>query len=272
MIAPLPTPCYIVSDAHLGAVPDTVERTLLGFLHGRLGERGALVINGDLFDFWFEWRHVMPRRSFRVLAAIAQLRESGWPVVWTAGNHDAWGGEILARDVGVTWAPAGWRGGIGPWRAWIHHGDGLRGEVDRTYRRWQRVLRHPWAIGAYRLLHPDVGSWLALQTSKTSRAHGAHDEGAGLRDAALARMAAEASLDLVVFGHAHARTLVRAPGGGVYANPGAWLDAPVAVRVDDDRVSLVRFDATGQPVASGEGDGLDVLDRRDAAQEALREP
>lgn len=258
----LPTPCFVFGDAHLGAVPPAVEPTVLAFLrHARTAAR-SVVVNGDLFDFWFEWRHVMPRQGFRVIAALADLADAGIPVRWHAGNHDCWGGALLREDAGVTYGDGPYEGPIGGWRAWIHHGDGQRAEADRGYRRWQTVLRHPAAIRAYRWLHPDLGTALALGTSRTSRQHNAHDEGAGLRDVAFARLGAAGGPSLVVFGHAHARTLVRAPSGGVYANPGAWMDDPVFLRVDDDRVALVRHRG------SGEDDVLDALDRR--AEEARR--
>ena len=67
----LNAPCYIVSDAHLGVASPEIERSFVSFLRGLAGEARSLVINGDLFDFWFEWRHVIPREGFRVLAAIA---------------------------------------------------------------------------------------------------------------------------------------------------------------------------------------------------------
>ena len=66
-----------------------------------MGRAGSVVINGDLFEFWFEWRHVMPRAAFRVLAAIADLRDAGGPGRRSAGKHDCWGGEILQQDVGM---------------------------------------------------------------------------------------------------------------------------------------------------------------------------
>lgn len=251
----LPTPCFVFGDAHLGAAPPTVEASVLAFLARARAEARSVIVNGDLFDFWFEWRHVMPRTGFRVVAALAGLVQAGIPVRWQAGNHDCWGGDLLRDDVGVAYAAAPYVGAIGGWRAFVHHGDGLRGAEDAAYRRWQRVLRHPFAIAAFRRLPADFASSLALGTSRTSRAHTAHDEGAGLRAAAHARLAADGT-DLVVFGHAHATELSRGPGGGVYANHGAWMDAPTYLRVDEDAISLRRL------AASGEDDVLDVLDRR----------
>ena len=260
----LPAPTYIVSDLHLGVATAALERRFCDFLEAAGPEMGALVVNGDLFDFWFEWRTVIPRSGFRALAAIARLRDRGVPVVWIAGNHDCWGGEVLREDVGVAYHPDGWRGTLAGWRSWLHHGDGLRTEADRGYRRLRAVIRHPLAVRAFRVLHPDLGSRLARGSSAASRQHGNHDEGAGLQAVALGELAGDPGLDLVVFGHSHVPVLLRAPGGGVYANPGSWLDAPSYLRVTPARVELRRW--TG----SAEGEHVDALDR--ASQEALPEP
>jgi len=96
----LPAPAYVISDAHLGFAMQDVERSPVRFLRFLHGRAGSLVINGDLFEFWFEWRRVMPRGAFRVLAALADLRESGVPILMIAGNHDCWG----ATSCGTTWA------------------------------------------------------------------------------------------------------------------------------------------------------------------------
>ena len=95
-------PCYIVSDAHLGVASPQIEKSFVGFLRGLAGEAVTLVINGDLFDFWFEWKTVIPRRSFRALAALADLRDAGVEILWVAGNHDCWGGEVLREDIGIS--------------------------------------------------------------------------------------------------------------------------------------------------------------------------
>ena len=107
------------------------------------GEAKSLVINGDLFDFWFEWKTVIPRRSFRALAALAELRDAGVEVLWVAGNHDCWGGEILREDVGVSYNVGPWEGSIAGWNVRIEHGDGLRDREDRGYRMIRPIMRHP---------------------------------------------------------------------------------------------------------------------------------
>ena len=127
------------------------------------------MINGDLFDFWFEWRTVMPRGHVRVLGALAALADAGTPVVMIAGNHDAWGGEVLTREIGVQLVHGDWDGTLGGWRAHISHGDGLRAREDRRYRALKRVMRHPLAIRAFRALHPDFATRIASGTSTHSR-------------------------------------------------------------------------------------------------------
>ena len=252
----LPAPCYVLSDAHLGVAPPDAERALLSFLRSLRGNAGSLVINGDLFDFWFEWRAVMPRRGFRVLAALADLRETGVPVLWIAGNHDCWGGDIVREDVGVEFHVGPWIGALGGWRARVEHGDGLRPREDRPYRALRRVIRHPFAVRSFRTLHPDLASRLALGSSHTSRTLRPGDGGQGLRAVAIEALRQDPALELLVYGHSHVRALEREPGSGVYANPGAWLHEPTYLRVDAAAVALCRWDAS-----AGKGERLDVLER-----------
>lgn len=257
----LPAPCYVVSDAHLGFAPEEAERTLLEFLARMRDEAGSLVINGDLFEFWFEWKSVMPRRTFRVLAALAALRDRGIPVLMIAGNHDCWGGEILREDVGVEYLFGPWEGEVGGWRTRIEHGDGLREREDRRYRALRRVLRSPLAIHAFRWLHPDWGSAVANRSSHASRTYGARDGGRGLESVAMQQLANRPELDAVIFGHSHVPALRQAENGQVYANAGAWLSDPTYLRFTPERVELRRWD--GSP----EGVHLDAADR--PAQEPL---
>ncbi len=252
----LPTPCYIISDVHLGVVSAEVEDAFLRFLRDLDRRAASVVINGDLFDFWFEWKSVIPRRSFRVLAELRRLRDAGVPIVWIAGNHDRWGGEVLRDDVGVDFREGPWEGRIGRWTTRIEHGDGLRVVEDRAYRRLRTVLRHPWAIRAFRSLHPDFASRVAIGSSRTSRDHRPADGGEGLHRVANELLTARPELDLVVFGHSHAPVLARMPGGGVYANPGSWLEDPRYLVVDEQRIAVRRWPS------SAENDALDTLDRR----------
>ena len=256
----LDAPCYVISDVHLGHASAEIERSLISFLRQLTGRAGSLMINGDLFEFWFEWKSVVPRSGVRALAALMDLRDAGVPVHMLAGNHDCWGGDVL-RDAGVNFQFGPWTGTLGGWRARVEHGDGLREREDRGYRALRHVLRNRLAIRAFRAIHPDLASRLAMGSSHASRTYAPRDEGRGLRGVAERELAADPALELLVYGHSHVAALERMPSGNVYANAGSWLDAPTYLVVTPDRIAMRRWED------SAESADLDALDRR--AEEAL---
>jgi UDP-2,3-diacylglucosamine hydrolase len=255
------SPCYILSDCHVGAAPAETTDALLAFLRRLRGAPGELVLNGDILDFWFEWRRSVPAFALPVLGALSELRASGMPITWIAGNHDCWGGDVLRREVGVQFQTAALRTQLGEWDLLVEHGDGLRGYADRGYLRIKPILRHPLSVWAFKLVHPDFGTRLALGTSEASRVHSAADDGVGLRDVALSRLAERGGPNLVVFGHSHVAGLTRGAHGGVYANPGGWGAVPHYLIVTPRRVELMEWSA------SGEDRCLDYVER--GADEAL---
>jgi len=257
----LPPPCYVISDIHLGHAPESVERTLLAFLRSLPARGGSLLINGDLFEFWFEWRTVVPRSGVRVLAALMDLRDAGITMTMVAGNHDCWGGDVL-RDAGIEFLNGPLTRDVGGWRARVEHGDGLRDREDRGYRLLRRVLRNPVAIRAFgTLLHPDFASRMAMGSSKASRDYAPRDGGRGLRAVAARALASAEAPELLIYGHSHVTALERMPGGGVYANAGSWLDAPTYLVVTPDRIALRAWSD------SAEGPDLDAIER--VAEEPL---
>jgi UDP-2,3-diacylglucosamine hydrolase len=250
------SPCYLISDAHIGVASRDIERRFVRFLRELHGRAGSLVINGDLFDFWFEWKSVIPRASFRVLAALSELTDSGLEILWVAGNHDCWGGDILRDDVGVKYHVGPWTGDIAGWRTKVEHGDGLRDKEDRGYRMIRPVMRNRLAIRAFRALHPDWASRLAHGSSDASREYRARDEGRGLRAIAMAELERDRNVDLLVYGHSHVAALERGPKGNVFANAGSWLDAPTYLRITPEAIELLEWQED-----SAEGNRLDVVDR-----------
>jgi UDP-2,3-diacylglucosamine hydrolase len=241
----LPPPAYVISDIHLGHASEATERLLLSFLRALPGRAASLMINGDLFEFWFEWKTVVPRSGVRALAALMDLRDAGLPVTMLAGNHDCWGGDVL-RDAGVDFQLGPWTGNLGGWRARVEHGDGLRAKEDRGYRALRRVLRNRLAIRAFRSLHPDLASRLAMGSSHASRTYQPRDHGRGLRAVAEATLLADPTLELLVFGHSHVAALERAANGNVYANAGSWLDAPTFLAITPERIALRRWEGSAE--------------------------
>jgi UDP-2,3-diacylglucosamine hydrolase len=245
----------VFSDAHLGFAPAAVHDRVLSFLRHCRQAAGAVVIDGDLFEFWFEWKTVIPRSSYRILAALADLRDAGIPVVMIAGNHDCWGGEVLSGDVGVDYRMEPWEGDIAGWNTRIEHGDGLRPKEDKGYRALRRLLRNPLAIKAFRWLHPDLATPLAGGSSNASRSYASRDRGKGLRDAAARMLATRPDIELLVYGHSHVPALEQVTARQIYANAGSWLDRPTFLRITPERVALREWDG------SAESADLDSLDR-----------
>jgi UDP-2,3-diacylglucosamine hydrolase len=165
-------PIFFFADAHLTVrrIPEEIEREhrVADFLaHVReVGSR--LYILGDLFDFWFEYRHAMPAGHLQVFRRLHELREAGVPMTFLAGNHDYWCLEFLAREFGMDVHPDALVREHQGRRIWMAHGDGLvRG--DWGYRVLRKVLRNRFCIGAFRWVHPDLGIPLAHGSSSTSR-------------------------------------------------------------------------------------------------------
>lgn len=219
-------PFLIVSDIHLGAVPDSTERRFRDFLALAGSSASGLLINGDLFDFWFEYASVVPREHYRVLAALRDLIEAGVPIWFVGGNHDGWGGSFLTDEVGLTLLDGPVEMDLGGRRALVAHGDAV-GEGDLRYRALKRVIRHPLAVGAFRLLHPDLGARLANRASTTEHKAGGDLGGKhraeSIREWAVSELEARPELELVVAGHAHVPELLEVSPGRFYVNAGDWV-------------------------------------------------
>ena len=234
----------VVSDAHLGVAPSPVEEALLDFLDAvpQLGD--CLLVNGDLFDFWFSYSRVIPRRGFHVAAALGRLRRR-MPIVMVGGNHDRWDTHFWQQDLGLRFEPLRATFEIGHRRVAAIHGDGV------AEPRWQArlihgIIQHPVTAAIYRVLHPDLGLRLVDSLSPLLGDH-TIDEGklarAAARQIEWARqlLADEESVGLVIMGHTHRAVLTEPMAGRQYLNPGAWFDGfRYAVATESD-ARLCRF-------------------------------
>ncbi len=236
----------VVSDAHLGVTPPAVEEALLAFLDAVPDHGDCLLVNGDLFDFWYSYGRVIPRRGFHVAAAIARLTRR-MPVLMVGGNHDRWGGDFWERDLGVRFHPFRLSFRVGDRQAAAIHGDGLT-ETTLRARLLHRVINHRVTSLAYRALHPDLGLRL-VDLLSPHLGDSTHDEvklsQAAERQRAWAErlMAREPEIGLVVMGHTHWPASVRTAEGGEYLNPGAWFDGYRYAVVTAAGTELRRFSA-----------------------------
>lgn len=231
-------PVFIVSDVHLGAVPPETEQAFRRWLLHVKESGSRLIINGDLFDFWFEYRRVVPGEHVRVLALLADLVESGVPVLLMGGNHDWWGGDFLRQRIGVDFRREPVRLRVKGKSLLVAHGDGL-GPGDLGYKILRLVLRGRFTRWVFRRLHPDVGVRIAERVSGT-RAHLASGQGPANdgRPESLAHWAGEqlerdATLDIVALGHGHLPALTEVAPGRFYVNTGDWVLHRSYATIDD---------------------------------------
>jgi len=232
----------VVSDVHLGAIPEENERAFLAFLRtvGDLGD--DLLINGDLFDFWFEYRQVVPRGHFDALAALRSLVTDGISVRFLGGNHDGWAGSFLAEEIGLEIVEGPAVLPVGGRTAYVAHGDGIGGG-DWAYRFLRRTSRSRLGRFAFRAVHPDLGIPVARRASSTEK-RAVEDTGyespraARLADHAASLLRASGELDLVVFGHTHLPRLDEIEPDRFYLNPGDWIHNCTYAVVSPDEIRL----------------------------------
>jgi len=217
-------------DAHLGGDDSAEslqrEQRVVSFLESVPDRCDILVILGDLFDFYFEYKTVLPARHLRVLAALESACRAGVSCYYTAGNHDFWLGRLFSRTLGVAVIPDALllsREGVKGTAVLAAHGDGI-GPGDLGYKLLKKCLRNRVLIWLFRQVHPDWGQAIARLTSRVSRKYTA-----GLKKARVSAQAETAEkllaeipgLDAVVLGHTHV-PLDSQLKGGRYLNVGDW--------------------------------------------------
>lgn len=248
----------VVSDAHFGAVPPENERAFLQFLRGIPDQADELLVNGDLFDFWFEYGSVVLREHFPLLRRLADLVESGVRVRMTGGNHDAWAGSFLRDDLGLDWLETPAVIELAGRRTFVAHGDGMAAG-NRGYRVLTRLLRSRASEALFRLLHPDLGRRLVAGVSRTAAevdAGGVPHQADALSERAASMLHERPELDLVIFGHAHRPELREIEPGRHYLNAGDWIRHCTYGVVERQEVRVKRWrgaDASrpGQPPPTG---------------------
>lgn len=228
---------YFLSDAHLGADPPEQERLkgakLQSFLDLVKQEGKRLYLVGDLFEFYFEYRTVLPREHLQTLSLLRDVHAAGLPITYVVGNHDYWFNSLdhsLRIEVVPDYLDIVLQGK----RLFIAHGDGL-GKGDYGYRVLKKILRHPVNIFLYSLIHPDLGIPLAKGVARLSRAKGYARTGVRLRSFARAKLAQ--GYDVVILGHSHVPGLSEEEGG-IYLNLGDWREQFTYGVLEDGRLRL----------------------------------
>ena len=225
---------YFITDAHLGNDADSRvrEKELCALIDTMRTDARMVVLLGDMFDFWFSYRYVVPRGMVRLLGRLAQLADDGVELHFFIGNHDMWLFDYLSSEMNVVMHEEPTVLEYDGKRFLMGHGDGL-GNVDRHYDRLKRVFRSRLNQRLLALLPTRLTFMVANSWSKSSRSsHGEEDslyrgdECEGIVIYCKQRLMEE-KVDFCVFGHRHmpmVRTIAAENGNSaVYVNVGDWL-------------------------------------------------
>ncbi len=254
---------YFISDIHLGADVgnDTSrerEKRVCRWLNKVKEDASQIYIVGDLFDFWFEYKTVVPKGYIRILGKLAELRDSGIPIDFFIGNHDMWMFSYLDKELGIPIHRKGIiREHFGK-HFFIHHGDG-KGPRDTKYKLLKMVFANPLCQWLFERLHPNFGIWLANAWSGSSREkHNLEEEEFQGKDkewlvAYVEKKVKELDppIDFFIFGHRHlAIDYTMSNGQSRYINLGEWMHMNSYGVFDGEKMEILFFENEDGKIAN----------------------
>lgn len=243
---------YFASDLHLGA-PTAVkslerEKKFIRWLNTIQIDAQALFILGDFFDFWFEYKQVIPKGFIRVLGKLAELHDQGISLFFFVGNHDLWVGHYLTSEIGMQVFHQRKEIVINDHLFLIGHGDGL-GPKDNGYKRIKKIFTNPLAKCLFRWLHPDLGMYLGKYLSVKSNPGKKFAPFLGEDKEFLLcyvkRKLKEKPYRFFIFGHRHLPLDKKLSSKSQYLNIGDWVHHFTYAEYDGERVYLKSFAQEG---------------------------
>lgn len=223
---------YFASDNHLGAPTrkDSLprEKKFVAWLDSIKDDAAAIFLIGDLFDFWFEYKTVVPKGFTRTLGKLAEIADSGIPIYYFVGNHDLWMSGYFEEELGIPvfFKPQDFT--IDNTSFFIGHGDGL-GPGDKGYKRMKKVFTNPFFKWLFRWLHPDIGVKIAQYLSVKNKLISGDDDAKflGEENEWLAvyskKKLSQKHRDYFVFGHRHLPLEITLNEKSKYINLGDWI-------------------------------------------------
>ncbi|MDX2046247.1 MAG: UDP-2,3-diacylglucosamine diphosphatase [Chitinophagaceae bacterium] len=241
---------YFLSDFHLG-VPDyesslAREKRIVKFLEEIRNDAAIIFIVGDIFDFWYEYRKVVPKGYVRLLGKLAEITDSGIPIHFFAGNHDMWMTDYFQKELNI---PVYFEPRIFEFNSkkfYIAHGDGL-GPGDHGYKLLKKIFRNPFCRWLFGILPPVAGMGIAGYSSRRSRAvtGNSDDHFLGEDKEWLIQYCKEILqkefYDFFVFGHRHLPIDFRLSQGSRYINLGDWIRYNSYAVFDGEKLELKHY-------------------------------
>ncbi len=223
---------YFASDQHLGAPTAEAslprEKKFVAWLDEVKKDAEAIFLLGDLFDFWFEYKTVVPKGFVRVLGKLSEIRDAGIPIYFFVGNHDLWMRDYFEKelDIPVFFEPQEFE--INGLLFFIGHGDGL-GPGDKGYKRMKKVFTFPLFQWMFRWLHPDWGVKLGQYMSVKNKMISGDEDAQFLGNENewlyqyCQRKLTQKHYDYFIFGHRHLPLNIELNEKSRYINLGDWI-------------------------------------------------
>jgi len=241
---------YFASDQHLG-IPSHAEslereKKFVQWLDQVKQDAEAIFLLGDLFDFWFEYKKVVPKGFVRVLGKLGEIRDSGIPIHFFVGNHDLWMSDYFETELDIPVYHQNKEFTFNNKTFLIGHGDGL-GPGDKGYKRMKKVFINPFSKWLFRWLHPDLGVRLAqYMSTKNKLISGKEDikflgeENEWLVQYAKRKLETK-HYDYFLFGHRHLPMEIKVGDNSTYINTGDWITYFTYAVFDGNKLELVKF-------------------------------
>tara|TARA_R110002033_G_C3894751_1_gene239229 strand:+ start:3461 stop:4231 length:771 start_codon:yes stop_codon:yes gene_type:complete len=223
---------YFSSDNHLGAPTGEAsrprEKKFVAWLDEIKNDAAAIFLLGDLFDFWFEYKTVVPKGFTRTLGKLAEIADSGIPIYFFVGNHDLWMNDYFETELGIPVFHKPQEFTFNDTSFFIGHGDGL-GPKDKGYKRMKKVFTNPLFKWLFKWMHPDIGLKIGQYMSVKNKVISGDDDATflGKENEWLAiyakRKLEEKHRDFFVFGHRHLPLEIELNNKSKYINLGDWI-------------------------------------------------
>lgn len=223
---------YFASDQHFG-IPNATESRkredrFIRWMDEIKADAQIIFLMGDLFDFWHEWKYVVPKGYIRVLGKIAELKDSGIEIYFFVGNHDLWMKNYFQEELGIPVFFEKQYFEINNRQFLLAHGDGL-GPGDKGYKRMKKVFTNPLAQWAFRWLHPDIAMRIAnYMSQKNKMISGDEDKQFLGEDKEFLILYSKEKLktdkiNYFVYGHRHLPMVLDLSPDSKYVNLGDWI-------------------------------------------------
>lgn len=243
---------YFSSDSHLGAPTQAQslprEKKLVRWLDEVKQDAEVIFLLGDLFDFWCEYKTVVPKGFVRVLGKLAEITDSGIPVYFFVGNHDLWMKDYLNTELNIPVFHSPQVFDINGKQFFIGHGDGL-GPGDKGYKRMKKVFTNPFCQWLFRWLHPDLGVRLAQHLSVKNKLISGDDDAKFLGEdnewlVQYAKRKLETQhYDYFIFGHRHLPLDIQLKPKSKYINLGDWVKYFTYGKYDGKKFELLKYES-----------------------------